>query len=880
MSISTEIERIENAKTAIQNAKTAIRTAINAKGGVLTENQPMSEYAVAITALQTGESVDLSFVTATASDILAGKIGADTSGNPVNGTIQTVTASLTDNVVTVPQGFVASEQTLTVAEMSEPSVSRNVVTIAKGYNKSERITTVGTAKGAETITPGTADRTIAAGTYLTGALTVKGDADLVAENIAEGKEIFGIAGSFKGGSSMDFYKCAAVYGPEDVKAFRISGCPDTKYNGTYMPTELTTENGEGGKYPVYKHETSDLYYYFDTYAYFSWGLSPNYTRNLVYYGSGTSWEDNEYNVIEGMSCDEIWVTVKLDVPKTWDGHKAVKSGDIYTFEDTPTTGLTYSSVKPKRYSVYSDDASMVIRWLPQSFPTAGLILYAPLGSDIDIPEVGSGDISHDTSVELGTLNDKACAVFNSSGDGAVVNCDGSIGSGDFSMYTEFCLSQLRDSRICWLVSSNGSRYGFEVTGGNKVRFIYLTNTYEVEANRWYPVLCVRKNGKLSFYVNKSLVEVGNITNWFEAKVTIGENGFTGGIRNVMVYNRALSDAEIAQITSEFSDGGGADEPDSGGDTGGGDDKTYVYTVSGAGTESVNGDYYDSGLTMSNRTVYTNGNVYLGFNPNSSAWTFTTDPTFYNASLEYYGHMSSYDDPTASAYVAFAGTDPAPTVTEYSADSGDSGNVGGGDSGDSSDKDYRYTVSGCSNADVNGDYYLTDQTYNDKPVYSNGKVYLFTHYMSEACCDYVCFGTTLKFDGLFYIGGSTIPIGSKRWTSTSDYSEYPITIAEYVNVPEGESGNTIRVSGCPTAEVNGDYTLADMETDSGGPIYLQKNGDMCLYHLQDYWWLGVSYSEFPGSYYCHDNHDANTPPISTAWYNTNMEPVSGMKTEWV
>lgn len=102
-----------------------------------------------------------------------------------------------------------------------------------------------------------------------------------------------------------------------------------------------------------------------------------------------------------------------------------------------------------------------------------------------------------------------------------------------------------------------------------------------------------------------------------------------------------------------------------------------------------------------------------------------------------------------------------------------------------------------------------------------------------------------------------------------------------------------VSGAGTAAANGDYweseeklsnalgtQMTTYTTDSGGPVYLQTNGDMCLYHLQDYWWLGVSYSAFPGSYYCYDNHDANTPPISTAWYTSSEEPVSGMKTELV
>lgn len=51
-------------------------------------------------------------------------------------------------------------------------------------------------QGAQTITPGTAAKTIAAGRYLTGAQTIQGDADLKAANIKSGVNIFGVAGTY------------------------------------------------------------------------------------------------------------------------------------------------------------------------------------------------------------------------------------------------------------------------------------------------------------------------------------------------------------------------------------------------------------------------------------------------------------------------------------------------------------------------------------------------------------------------------------------------------------------------------------------------------------------------------------------------------------
>ena len=59
-----------------------------------------------------------------------------------------------------------------------------------------------TTQAAKTVTPGTADQTaVASGCYTTGAVIVKGDANLVARNIKSGVSIFGVAGSLEAGSS-------------------------------------------------------------------------------------------------------------------------------------------------------------------------------------------------------------------------------------------------------------------------------------------------------------------------------------------------------------------------------------------------------------------------------------------------------------------------------------------------------------------------------------------------------------------------------------------------------------------------------------------------------------------------------------------------------
>ncbi|MBO4649167.1 MAG: hypothetical protein J5806_13525 [Lentisphaeria bacterium] len=180
---------------------------------------------------------DTSDADAGAGDILSDKT-AYVNGSKITGTIQTVTASLSANVATVPAGYIATAQTLTVAEAGAASVSDNVVTIPAGYIAAQRTVTVGTSKTAATYTPTTSDQTIASGQYLSGAQTVKGDANLVAANIADGVTIFGVTGTHSGGGSgAEFFKCLS----ERKYSYIVSGSSVTGVDGEYFESNTTYE---------------------------------------------------------------------------------------------------------------------------------------------------------------------------------------------------------------------------------------------------------------------------------------------------------------------------------------------------------------------------------------------------------------------------------------------------------------------------------------------------------------------------------------------------------------------------------------------------------------------------------------------------------------
>ena len=65
-----------------------------------------------------------------------------------------------------------------------------------GYSKGVLVTGTIPSKGATTYTPGTTNQTIASGQYLSGTQTIAGDADLKAENIKSGVNLFGVNGTY------------------------------------------------------------------------------------------------------------------------------------------------------------------------------------------------------------------------------------------------------------------------------------------------------------------------------------------------------------------------------------------------------------------------------------------------------------------------------------------------------------------------------------------------------------------------------------------------------------------------------------------------------------------------------------------------------------
>ena len=103
------------------------------------------------------------------------------------------------------------------------------------YAKGGKVTGTVPSQGAQTITPGTSAKTIAAGRYLSGLQTIAGDANLLAGNIKKGVSIFGVAGSYEGDLSG---KLQIIDIPYTVSSSSSITLTDTSINLPFTPTVL------------------------------------------------------------------------------------------------------------------------------------------------------------------------------------------------------------------------------------------------------------------------------------------------------------------------------------------------------------------------------------------------------------------------------------------------------------------------------------------------------------------------------------------------------------------------------------------------------------------------------------------------------------------
>lgn len=159
-----------------------------------------------VTAYADGTKYTGSIATKTSSDMTAsgatvtapaGYYASASSKAVASGSASTPATSITatPTITVSTSGLITAS--VSASQSVTPSVTAGYVssgtagTVSVSGSDTEQLTT----KAAATITPTTSDQTIAAGQYLTGAQTIKGDANLQGQYIKAGITIFDVPGS-------------------------------------------------------------------------------------------------------------------------------------------------------------------------------------------------------------------------------------------------------------------------------------------------------------------------------------------------------------------------------------------------------------------------------------------------------------------------------------------------------------------------------------------------------------------------------------------------------------------------------------------------------------------------------------------------------------
>lgn len=99
----------------------------------------------------------------------------------------------------------ASSGSVELPELANPANAADILAGKEAINAAgKKIIGIIPTQTATAYTPTTTNQTISAGIYLTGVQTIKGDSNLISENIKSGVSIFGVVGTILSAEEVEY----------------------------------------------------------------------------------------------------------------------------------------------------------------------------------------------------------------------------------------------------------------------------------------------------------------------------------------------------------------------------------------------------------------------------------------------------------------------------------------------------------------------------------------------------------------------------------------------------------------------------------------------------------------------------------------------------
>lgn len=536
-------------------------------------------YVAGIGGLTSGgnnDNIDIDFtgVNVTSDKILSGIVAINENGEKVIGNIQTVSAIKSNNKVTIPKGYIDEQQ----------------------------IITVGTEKSQQTYTPKTTNQIIEADTYLTGVQTIKGDTNLVSENIKNGVTIFNVKGNYVGsgggsssGSSIFDLAKITEYVPAHGQSNVITqievselgyigdqenevGGDYSGLNGVYYLTE-ETKNEENPLNKRYKHESEQLYLWCDwsryedgelDYAY--WFIGPEDDSGVLEIGS-----DNIYENDGELSSGVAWVyeseqyyqsSCQIEVTKThYQASETVINGLMvteynngeWTFDQTETSFDQFENEPVKNFIYVVKNGKIIGNKVDCPYP----LLMMPLDGRVYATQYGE------------EITPKVEGNLNFDDYGAVFNGNQSIQLPiDVSFFQEnaticFKIYQTGNGRYGYVAGVNDGYIGLDNYGGTYNMWLgnsgwniiqsdsdYGRSDVEQIMNQSVHIAYIHDKGKKLYrlYINGIMAKEIKDERVIKSGTNIrfgcwggGSYKYVGKMKDVRIYDKVLTENQLNQL---------------------------------------------------------------------------------------------------------------------------------------------------------------------------------------------------------------------------------------------------------------------------------------------------------------------------------------------
>ena len=259
--------------------------------------------------------------------------------------------------------------------------------------------------------------------------------------------------------------------------------------------------------------------------------------------------------------------------KTWSGYKAIQQENGgYAFEETVTTGLTYTTITPVVDSIYSADCMILVGYMvpaaSASIPDSTLYIYMPLQEDISEPTANTTVYdSGGTSLTFNTVDGLKCAVFGGSSSlrlNGISSTFSSIENVTFSFWAKVNSETANSTVLAFYV-----RNLIEINASDKCNWLnydgssYTSFTCDVSnTTSWNHYAFVKDGSVWKVYLNGVMIASKTDANsYFSIErdgLYIGTHSYNtsaywkGWLTKLRIYTKVLTDAEILACAKELT----------------------------------------------------------------------------------------------------------------------------------------------------------------------------------------------------------------------------------------------------------------------------------------------------------------------------------------